>query len=316
MKKILRIKKLNELLKYHQGHTLLELMATLDVEERTIRKDLKQIQEPPYNAIFCNEYRGKERLYRYKDITFNLPLFEENNEIKQKLDAAIEAVSQYEGTPQFDWLKICLMAIENGSVEGVGNIMSFESNADLEGLEHIKSLSDAIANKYPIKLSYKPYRAEEQVFYVHPYHLKQYNNRWFLIGKPEDKDVLYNYAIDRILSVEHLSKPYIDTEEDFDEYFDDIVGVSVTDSPVEIIQLMINKGRYPYIKTKPLHWSQKHIKEKDTEDRICVELKVKPNRELISLILSFGPDVIVTSPAFLRETIANRVKEMNESYNK
>ena len=124
MKKILRIKKLNELLKYHQGHTLLELMATLDVEERTIRKDLKQIQEPPYNAVLCNEYRGKERVYRYKDITFNLSLFEENNEIKQKLDAAIEAVNQYEGTPQFDWLKICLMAIENGSVAGVGNISS------------------------------------------------------------------------------------------------------------------------------------------------------------------------------------------------
>lgn len=169
MKRIHRIKQLNDLLRSHQGYTILDLMARLDVGERTIRKDLEQIQQPPYNAVFCNEYRGKERLYRYKDIDFSLPMFDESDEIKTKVNETIEALKRYEGTPQFDWLRLCLIAIENGSVLGLDSVMSFENNADLSGIENISTLADAIVNKYPIKLAYQPYRAEQQqIIYVHP----------------------------------------------------------------------------------------------------------------------------------------------------
>ena len=315
MKKILRIKKLNELLKHHSGHTLIDLMAILDVGERTIRQDLEQIQKPPYNAVFSNVYRGKERIYRYKDVSFNLPMFEDVDKVKEQLDAAISAIDKFNGIPQFDWLKLCLMSIENGGVAGVSSIMSFESNADLKGLEHIQTICDAIVNKYPVKLTYKPYRSEKQVFYVHPYYLKQFNNRWFLIGKPEDYDGFHNYAIDRILSIEHLSKKYIETDVDFEDYFYDVVGVSVPDAPIECVELMVKKRRYPYIKTKPLHCTQKHIKEKDTEDFVCLEISVIPNRELISLLMSFGSDILVVNPVTLRENISNNVKEMYDSYN-
>lgn len=316
MKRIYRIKRLNELLKHHEGYTLLDLMAILDVGERTIRKDIEQIQQPPYNAVLCNEYRGRERLYRYKDITFNLPLFSDNSEIKQKLDAAIESIEIYNGIPQFDWLKICLMAIEKGSVTGVSSMMTFESNTHLQGLGHIQILLDSIINKYPIKLSYQPYRSEKKVICVHPYHLRQYNNRWFLIGQPENVNGFHNYAIDRIISVEHLSKPFIETKVDFEEYFDDIIGVSVTDNPIEVVELMVRRKRYPYVKTKPLHWSQTHIKKRDNDEYVCIRLKVRPNRELMSLLLSFGPDIIVKSPESLRGIMAKKVEEMINAYNK
>lgn len=315
MKRVDRIRRLNELLRFPQGYTIIELMAKLDVGERTIRKDLEQIQNPPYNAVFGNDYRGKERLYRYKDLSFSLRLFDENNEIKEKLNKAIEAISQYEGTPQYQWLKLCLLAIENGSVSGLGSVMSFENNADLEGIEHIGALTDAIVHRYPIKLKYKPYHSDEQLIYVHPYHLKQFNNRWFLIGTPEGKDGFHNYAIDRIQDVEHLSKKYKDTDTDFDEYFDDVIGVSVSDLPKEHIELMINKKRYPYIKTKPLHWSQTHLKEKDTEEEICLTINVKPNHELLTMLLSFGPDIEVVSPPNLRQEISKKIARLYKLYN-
>lgn len=292
----------------------MDLMVKLDVGERTIRKDLDLIQKPPYNALLTNEYRGKERVYRYKNTEYNLPLFNDNDDVRRKLDDAIKAVEQYEGTPQYDWLKLFLMAIENGNVEGMEDIMSFENNAYLEGTEYIKPLTEAIVNKYPIKLLYQPYRAEEREIYVHPYYLKQYNNRWFLIGKPEDVDAIHNYAVDRIKSVEHLSKPYIDSAIDFEEYFDDVIGVSIYDTPIENVVLMISKNRYPYIKTKPLHWSQKHQAEQDTENAVCLTLKVRPNYELITLIMSFGADIEVVAPQSLRDTITSNVEQMYKHY--
>lgn len=195
--------------------------------------------------------------------------------------------------------------------------MSFENNADLTGIENINALADAIVNKYPIKLGYQPYRADhQQIIYVHPYHLKQFNNRWFLIGKPDNLDAIHNYAIDRIKTVEHLSKGYVESDIDFSEYFDDVIGVSVSDGPIEHLELMVSKSRYPYIQTKPLHWSQRHIKEKDTDDHVFISLDVRLNRELISLLLSFGYDVIVISPKEIQDIVKKNIEASLSIYKK
>lgn len=314
MKRIERIRRLNDLLKHHQGYTLLDLMALLDAGERTVRKDLCQIQQAPYKAKLWNEYRGKERLYRYKDVNYSLPLFDDQDEARKKMSEAMEAIASYKGNPHYEWLNMCLMAIEHNGLSGIESVMSFDNNAYLMGIEYIGVLADAIVNKYPIKLKYQPYGMEEQDLQVSPYHLKQYNNRWFLIGKPMGKDVIYNYALDRIKGVEHLSKAYEETEVDFAEYFDDVIGVSVNDIPVEHIELLVNKNRYPYLKTKPLHWSQKHWQEKDTEYSVCLSIDVKPNNELVSTLFSFGSDIVVVSPACLRKVMKDKVEKLRNAY--
>lgn len=314
MKKLNCISELDNLLKYPKGYTILELLSKINVGERTLRKYLEQIQKPPYNAIFWNEYRGRERLYRYADVNFSLPLFKDKNNVKKKLNDAINVIDQYKDTPQFQWLKICLLALENDSVDGMANVMSFENNEFLEGIKHIEAITDAIINKYPIKLTYRPYNSDNQELHVHPYHLKQFNNRWFLIGMPESVTALHVYAIDRIVSIGHLSKDYIDTNVKFDEYFDDVIGVTVNDVQVQRIELMVNRKRYPYIKTKPLHGSQKHIKEKDNETEICIVIEVKPNQELVSLLFSFGPDIRVVSPDSLRKEMQEKVGLLNGLY--
>lgn len=315
MKRVQRLKELNDLLRCHQGFTIYDLMAKLDAGLSTIRKDLLEIQQPPYNAVLWNEYRGKERLYRYKNLEFTLPLFEDTDEIKDKLNSAINAIEKYKGTPQYEWLKICLMSIENGSVLGASSVMSFDNNAELVGIKYLSQLSNAIVNKYPVKLTYQPYTAEEKILYVHPYHLKQYNNRWFLIGKVESKERLQNYALDRIKGVEHLSKPYIESEIDFDDYFNDVIGVSVNDGPIEKIELRVCKKRYPYIETKPLHPTQDIVEENETEDSVYITIDVKINKELITTLLSFGPDIEVVAPDSLRTLLKDRIKDMYNKYN-
>lgn len=138
MKKFDRIKRLNDLLKHHQGYTMLDLMALLDAGERTVRKDLCQIQQAPYHAELWNEYRGKERLYRYKDVSYSLPLFDDNDHVRDKLQEAMKAIAPYKNTPQYEWLRMCLAAVENESLMGVSSIMSFDNNAYLMGIEHLK----------------------------------------------------------------------------------------------------------------------------------------------------------------------------------
>ena len=126
---------------------------------------------------------------------------------------------------------------------------------------------------------------------------------------------MLNYALDRIIKLEHLSKAFIDTDIDFDEYFDDIVGVSnYKKSNVETVLLKIDNKSIDYIRTKPLHWSQIELKNLGSTEYSYVQLKVKVNTELKMLLFSYSDAIEVLEPAWLRDTFAKKTKRMMQLY--
>ena len=89
------------------------------------------------------------------------------------------------------------------------------------------TLFNAIRKKTTVELRYQSFRmADPQTLIVHPYYLKQYNNRWFLFCCNGAHTNLSNYPLDRILSVKLAHVPYRETDIDFDEYFADVIGVT------------------------------------------------------------------------------------------
>ena len=110
-----------------------------------------------------------------------------------------------------------------------------------------------------------------------------------------------------------INVPYVESEIDFSEYFDDVIGVTVPErwEPIDVI-LRVSNNRFNYIKTKPLHLSQRMIGEDSDHTRISINVKI--NKELIALILSFGADVEVLEPASLRAEIAKKIRAMNDNY--
>ena len=106
---------------------------------------------------------------------------------------------------------------------------------------------------------------------------------------------------------------YKEPEVDFSEYFDDVIGVTVPeDTPSEDIIIKVTGKRFNYIRTKPLHLSQRIIEE--AEDYAIISINVKVNKELESLILSFGDDLEIVSPSTFRNQIAEKIKAMNQYY--
>ena len=67
-----------------------------------------------------------------------------------------------------------------------------------------------------------------------------------------------------------------------------------------------------YIRTKPLHLSQRIVEE--AEDYAIISINVKVNKELESLILSFGEDIEVMAPASFRDRIAEKIQATNKKY--
>lgn len=314
--KIARFMRLDQLLRSPQGVTLKEIMKDGQMDEigeRTLRANLSELEEK-YGAEYeLNMNRGRERLWRYKDTDFSI--MKQTSADMEVIRKAIENLNIFRGDPRYDILRYYLIGLEHGVSDSNVTFMSFDINNDTVGLEHIESLLDAITHRYPLRMTYKPFGKTEFEVNIHPYHLRQYNRRWFIFCYVEERDEVLNYALDRIIKLEHLSKAFIDTDIDFDEYFDEIVGVSnYKKSNVEKVLLKIDNKSIDYIRTKPLHWSQTELRNLKTKDYSFVQLKVKVNTELKMLLFSYSDAIEVLEPAWLRDTFAKRTKRMRQLY--
>ena len=159
-----------------------------------------------------------------------------------------------------------------------------------------------------LQIEYQDFKSDEPfTLTFHPYYLKQYNNRWFVLGLNEELDIpTWNLALDRIESISPTRKEYIPTDIDWNDYFYDIVGVTrFQDKDVEKVVLEFAKEVAPYVETKPIHPSQK---SEWVGDKLRVTIEVIPNYELESLILSFGEKVKVEKPVNLAKLIKERLK--------
>ena len=179
-------------------------------------------------------------------------------------------------------------------------------------MEFLSQLFDAIMNRQVLNIRYRLFKANKPLsIEVHPYFLKQYNNRWYLLGLNVEFKEITGFVLDRIEAVSPMFAEYIEKPSniDFDTYFDDVVGVTVPRARKEHIVMRIAPDRYPYIKYKPLHPSQRNY---DKEYRIAID--VIPNNELIALLLSFGSQLEVLEPQSVRDMMRDHVKTLNKFY--
>ena len=287
------------------------------VKRRTIFNDIAFMQsEEGWSAPIKRFYESHRCYYRYEDENFSINKRDFSQAELDTLDEALIMLNRLNGTAGFDWVSEFIANFEDklGRKKNTTPVIGYEKNPFLTGIENLSVLYNYIVNKQVLKISYQHFTQGEMVHIMHPYYLKQYNNRWFLFGITEqNKEVLTNLALDRIANIELADTPYIpNTSFDFEEYFADVVGVSVPRSaePAKVV-LKISEKQYPYIKTKPLHPSQAEL---DKDNRI-IQLDVFLNWELESLILSYGDDIEVIEPISLRERIQKRVKNLLEIYN-
>lgn len=284
-----------------------------DVSKRTVQNDINQLEADYHIVLDENLRQGRKRLYRYVDTNYSLPLYRMNDEERNKIEGAIYVLKQFEGEPIYDWVTTILMQIEGGMFDGESSpVVSFQSNLDLTGLDHFSKLLQAILTKRVLKLRYTPYGKSQITTTVYPYHLKEYNDRWYLIAQVKGYDSFAHYALDRIDDFEEVSITYKEAETGFEEYFDDVIGVTVPDRDSEDIVLRIRKPRFEYIRTKPLHFTQCKIEE--NAEFGVIKINVKVNKELEALVLSYGDDIEVLYPVSFREQIKNKILSMNQKY--
>lgn len=285
------------------------------ISRRQIFEDITFMTSGEGWNIDLVKYRDNKRVYyRYEDPSFSIddsPL----NEVEiNQLRSAMAVLAQFKGMPQFEEVHEILAKLNQGIVsdQDEKHIIEFESGEFLKGKKFISDLSNAIYYKKVLCVSYQPFENNAPYdIVIHPYYLKQYNNRWFLFGyNPEVDRYDWNLALDRIVSVSEITEEYnLNTEIDWFDYFDEMIGVTkpvgATTEPV-VLHFKGRAGKYVVRDNKPVHCSQRD--NWLTPELLEVKLDLVINFELKRLILSFGKDVEVISPVPLKEEIAENLK--------
>ncbi len=288
------------------------------IKRRQIFDDIKFMESEQGWSIPLDKVReGKRVYYRYSDKNFSIKKQAINESEANQLKETLSILNRFKGMPQFDWMEEMLIRIESEFKlkTNIKPIVSFEQNQYLKGLNFFSELFNAIHYKKVIDAYYQSFKQEKPVkMRLHPYYLKQYNNRWFLFALNENTNSISNLALDRIIEIKEINKQYIENKSiDFEEYFDDVVGVTVAENqqPIKIL-LQINNNLFPYIHSKPIHGSQK-IKVR-YNNYVIIELFLQLNYEFISLLFSYGEDVTVIEPEQLRTIIKSKAEKVFKNY--
>ncbi|NPA43281.1 MAG: WYL domain-containing protein [Chlorobi bacterium] len=186
-----------------------------------------------------------------------------------------------------------------------------ESISEVEGIKWIPKIYEALENNQYLQIDYDSFDGSGDFEdLVRPYLLREYRNRWFLIGKPESvPEDFYTIPLDRIRSVKIIGDYFHPKEkEKIIEKFRHIVGVTyIAENPIEEILLQFRAPAHHYVRTKPLHDSQKILEE--YPDGMIVRLRLKVNYELKQLILTYVPNVRVLKPKYLHAEMVEMLRE-------
>jgi predicted DNA-binding transcriptional regulator YafY len=250
------------------------------------------IAELPLNEDDLSAIRAAaETLFQFREI----PLF-------KQFDSAIEKI--------LDRMKISAGDLNKNENE----VIQFEKLGSYKGSEFLRDLFDACTHKKETAITYQKFQTDEVKNYqFHPYILKEYRSRWYVIGYDINTKTHKTFALDRIKDVVLSDQKFVvDASFDSKSFFEYALGITVTnDKPQEIV-LEFQPNLAPYVQSQPIHHSQKIIEETEMYSRVSI--KVIITIELITTILGFGDGVKVVSPSALKEQVKRTLNSCISQY--
>ncbi|MBM6891365.1 WYL domain-containing protein [Bacteroides caecigallinarum] len=283
---------------------------------RTLEKDLARIKS---KVELDYGYVQKRRCYVYRD---RRQSYFEVGDINKILlvEKFVGMMSQIDGIGIFNGVVESLHKLaEKYSIDlNEEPIISFDTDNNLRGLRRIDSYYNAIKNKQVLCIKFESFNKDINDKYkeiiIHPYFLKEYANRWYLIGYTETHKDKTCLPIDRIQGctikndIVYREK---DSKIDYLRLFDDRIGVG-TGKYIEL-SVRVCQARYRYLQYKPLHSSQE-LEKCDEKGWYVLNYKILDNEELRQKLLSYGSELEVLEPQYLRGIMTKRLKKSLKQY--
>lgn len=286
------------------------------VSVRTVQLDIQMMRSDKlgYNAPIIVV---DKKFYTYEDPKYSITNIPLTSQDLSTLGEVVGILKQFKGFTHFQEVDGMIGRLEHKIFVGKNqqsSIVDFEKNEKLTGLEYLAPIYEAITKKRILNIDYQSFKAQNsQTMIFQPQLLKEYRNRWFVLGFNKGYTTPLLLALDRIknITINPTEQPI---ESNLDaSFFDDIIGVSknIGMRPQKIVFRADNIAT-PYILTKPLHGSQKM--EEETENGTIFSITVGWNFELERELLGFGENIEILLPLRLRHAFKNRLTKMMGFY--
>ncbi len=286
-----------EKIKHGQFPTFPEIKSFLydhgfEVGDRTIQRDIEQIRSE--FGIEIKYDRNKRGYCIDYETSLNIESFFHFLEIVNTAELLTESLLE--------------------SKDALKHI-SFDTGGGLKGIENLKPLLRAVLQNRKVIFKHYNFQTEKVTDYIlKPYLLREYLNRWYVVGIVVDTRDLKIFGIDRILDLKISADTFKpDAKLNPARLFDQTIGLVFSKNKAQNVILSFTHTQGKYVKTLPLHKSQKVLI--DNEDECRISLYVIPNYELTQEILKHGDTVKVIEPEWLALEIQQSLKRTLERYN-
>ena len=286
------------------------------IKRRQLYKDISDMAEH-FGAEYEKINRGGKKYYKYADEHFSIKWRVEMATLDE-IYKTLSILSHIEG-PRMDAYTRQILNEVRANIRSTRDhtrpFIILDQNKDVQGLEYLDSIFDAIMQKQVLKITYQRFsESKPEVIIFHPHCIREYNHRWFVLGFHEKKQTFkWVLALDRIQQIDLCTDvPYKIDDRDWQEYFENLIGVTWPEGEQpEEVKILFSKEFSPYVKTKPLHPTQKH---RMVGNQVEVRIKVVLNYELENLILSYGQHAQVLAPERLKKRIVERLSDALKHY--
>lgn len=284
------------------------------VASRTIRKDIQDMKNGVLGIpVPVANKRGKG--YYYSQKGFHLFTMRLTPNETFHLSEAVHHIDHLMTHKYFRQLSGSLKKLNINKIPANDMVLHLEPYNNPPAYAWLKKLVDAIENKHVLQMKYQPFYPLAQIeIEIHPYLIKEYNQRLYVLAWDATNEEYFVFGLDRIKGLKPVNKKWHVAPADLKSaYFKHIVGVSLPrNMKVETIQIQIRTSRLPYILSKPLHPTQNFVERKG--DWALLEYELIVNRDLKQWILAKGKDARVIAPGHLRSDIAAEIEKTNQLY--
>ena len=182
------------------------------------------------------------------------------------------------------------------------------------GMEYLSLIVRAIKSNHRLLIGYQKFGVEGYEKVVCPYALKLFHQRWYLLARTAD-DQMRIYALDRLTKAELTTEPFtmprgFSPKAYFAEYF----GVLTIPVPMAHVVIRAYDTTPDYLRTLPLHHSQREIASTDQYADFALDLR--PTADFQGQLLSHGARIEVLEPESLRQQMAQSLSASLERYRK
>lgn len=293
-----------------------------NISNSTIDKDLWAMRNENELGFFAPiQYSKLHKGYYYEDPDYTIDNIPLNDIDVEAIKFAANTLYQFKGIDLFKQYESAIEKIldrlnisPSVTDKAVEEFVQFETAPAYLGSQFLGELLHSIRDRVVVNFDYSKFSGgKSKKHELHPYLLKEYRNRWYIIGYSKEKETEVVFALDRMANLELTSETF-QRSLDFkpDNYFKHSIGITTNTGDPENITLRFSPLAGKYISSQPIHESQKILRNDEVAFEISLFLNI--TKELIMLILSYGDDVEVKAPDHLRSRIKTILERSTAKY--